>query len=108
VGGITKNQLRQIKNCWATHTHTQCTAVISFCFFLGFDFPGEITIILSPPAVRMKEKRTVPTRNYTQPGRLQTQMIDRPAEKEIRFKKRAAFPLGHHSFRFIQRVFFYY
>jgi hypothetical protein len=54
---------------------------------LGFDFPGEITIILSPPAVRMKEKRTVPTRNYTQPGRLQTQMIDRPAEKEIRFQK---------------------
>jgi hypothetical protein len=64
-----------------THTHTQCT-VISFCFFCFSR--GNHYHPLSSSSTNEREKNSTDTQ---QPGRLQTQMIDRPAEKEIRFKK---------------------
>lgn len=62
VGGMTKNQLRQIKNGWATHTHTQCTAVISFCFFGGFWFSrGNHDHPLSSSSTNEREKNSTDT-----------------------------------------------
>lgn len=88
VGGITKNQLRQIKNCWATHT--QCT-VISFCFFCfsrgNHDHP------LSSSSTNEREKNSTDTQLYI--AGTFTDANDWPtSRKRNKIQKKSGFPFG--------------